>query len=57
MCTTEMEDSCLKTEVHVHVHDQRVTSGKLCFVSLLYYNFPLLRQIVPVVEHNYIISG
>ena len=24
-----MEDVCLKTEVHVHVHDQRNTSGRL----------------------------
>ena len=38
-----MEDVFLKTEVHVHVNDQRNTSSKLCFAFFLFYKFSLLR--------------
>ena len=41
-----MEDVCLKTEVHVHDHDQRNTSSKLYFVVFLFLNCFLLRQII-----------
>ena len=43
-----MEDVCLKTEVHVHVHDQRNTSSKLCFAFFVLINFP---SSDPAMEH------
>ncbi len=47
-----MEDSCLKTEVHVHVHDQRITSGKLLFCNhFCIITSPSSDKSSPVVEH------